>query len=168
MYDDELHSNCGNVVYLAWNFFTNKILNRESLTSPTKSQQNEKQNIKENLTHTQLQTHQEHKNMKGWISRKNYILLAHSFHTHACIHITHTHTHKRERERCHSLIIPFLLVRLISSLVRSKGLCNSVFFLFPFLSFAFLCSSWSSFFCRNALWWLLRVIRNSPTVSRAH
>lgn len=65
MYDDELHSNCGNVVYLAWNFFTNEILNRESLTSPTKSQQNEKQNIKENLTHTQLQTHQEHKNMKG-------------------------------------------------------------------------------------------------------
>lgn len=101
MYDDELHSNCGNVVYLAWNFFTNKILNRESLTSPTKSQQNEKQNIKENLTHTQLQTHQEHKNMKGWISRKNYILLAHSFHTHACILYT-LHTHKRERDATRS------------------------------------------------------------------
>lgn len=86
---------------------------------------------------------------------------------HARMHTLHI-THAQKRERCHSLIIPFLLVRLISSLVRSKGLCNSVFFLFPFLSFAFLCSSWSSFFCRNALWWLLRVIRNSPTVSRAH
>lgn len=171
MYDDELHSNCGNVVYSTWNFFTNEILNRESnITNKIATKRTKKEEHKRKpYTHSRAHIQTQQDNTKTWRDefQERITLYCCTLLPHARMHTHYTHARTRTKEWCHSLIIPFLLVRLISSLVRSKGLCNSLLFyshFFPFLR----CSSWSSFFCRNALWWLLRVIRNSPTVSRAH
>lgn len=113
-------------------------------------------NIKENslCTHTPFENKHQHMNAPNEQEYEGMNLKKER---------THTHTPSLHWSDATRSSFRRLLVHLMNSLERSKGLSMCSIFSFALFFLSAFC--WRR---RNGLWWLLRVIRNGPTVSQAH